>query len=60
MSLPLFLSGNLQVVYPEMEIDECSVIPKGLRRNISTVWEAPQIFYTEANKVRSVLVCYLF
>lgn len=58
ISLSLYLSGNLQVVYPEMDIDECSVIPKGLRRKISTVWEAPRIFFTQVNEVRSILVCF--
>lgn len=41
-----------------MDIGECSVIPKGLRKKISTIWESPQIFFTEANEVRSVFVCF--
>ncbi|XP_075895205.1 phosphatidylethanolamine-binding protein 4 isoform X1 [Nelusetta ayraudi] len=45
-----FCHGKLQVIYPEMDIGECSVIPKGLRKKISTIWEAPQIFFTEASE----------
>lgn len=59
-SLSLCLSGKLQVIYPELVIDKCSVIPKDLRKKISTVWRAPQIVFTEANKVRSVLVYFIY
>lgn len=52
----LYPSGKLQVIYPEIVIDECSVIPKDFRMKISTVWEAPQILFADANKVRSVSV----
>lgn len=54
INVSLNLSGKLQVIYPELDIDECSVIPKDLRKKISTIWEAPQIFFPEANKVRSM------
>lgn len=51
MNISFYLSGNLQVIYPELAIDECSEIPKDLREKISTVWDAPQILFTDANEV---------
>ncbi|XP_029296102.1 phosphatidylethanolamine-binding protein 4 isoform X1 [Cottoperca gobio] len=45
-----FCHGGLQVVYPELDIDKCLIIPKKLREKLSIVWKAPQIYFSGANK----------
>ncbi|XP_045889891.1 phosphatidylethanolamine-binding protein 4 isoform X1 [Micropterus dolomieu] len=47
-----FCHGGLEVIYPELLIDECLIIPKDLklREMISTVWKAPQIYFSGAHK----------
>ncbi|XP_040898392.1 phosphatidylethanolamine-binding protein 4 [Toxotes jaculatrix] len=47
-----FCHGGLEVIYPELDIDECVIIPKDrkLREKVSTVWKAPQIYFTRADK----------
>ncbi len=45
------------MIYPGLDIDECLVIPKKLREKVSTVWKAPQIYFSGAHKVRDVSVC---
>ncbi|XP_038141599.1 phosphatidylethanolamine-binding protein 4 isoform X1 [Cyprinodon tularosa] len=49
-----FCHGGLKVVYPELDIDQCSVIPndKKLREKLSKVWKAPQIYFPKAQKKR--------
>ncbi|XP_038141600.1 phosphatidylethanolamine-binding protein 4 isoform X2 [Cyprinodon tularosa] len=52
-----FCHGGLKVVYPELDIDQCSVIPndKKLREKLSKVWKAPQIYFPKAQKGSSLL-----
>lgn len=52
----LHLSGGLEVIYPELDINKCLIIPKHmkLREKVTTVWKAPQIYFSAANKVRGV------
>nr|XP_020450033.1 phosphatidylethanolamine-binding protein 4 isoform X2 [Monopterus albus] len=45
-----FCHGGLEVIYPEMDIDECLIIPKNLREKISKIWIAPQIYFSRADK----------
>ncbi|XP_042344518.1 phosphatidylethanolamine-binding protein 4 [Plectropomus leopardus] len=47
-----FCHGGLEVIYPQLDIDKCLVIPKDqkLRQKISTLWEAPRIYFSGANK----------
>ncbi|XP_037634344.1 phosphatidylethanolamine-binding protein 4 [Sebastes umbrosus] len=47
-----FCRGGLEVIYPQLDIDKCLVIPKDLklREKVSTVWEAPQIYFSGAHK----------
>ncbi|XP_055080184.1 phosphatidylethanolamine-binding protein 4 isoform X2 [Periophthalmus magnuspinnatus] len=45
-----FCKGGLEVIYPELDISECLVIPKHLREKISTSWKAPGIYFSAANK----------
>ncbi|KAM7391850.1 hypothetical protein PAMP_022505 [Pampus punctatissimus] len=44
--------GGLKVIYPELDIDKCLIIPKDmkLREKASTVWKAPQIYFPAADK----------
>ncbi|XP_024908916.1 phosphatidylethanolamine-binding protein 4 isoform X2 [Cynoglossus semilaevis] len=46
-----FCYGGLEVIYPELDIDRCLVIPKegNLREKLSIEWRDPQIFYPGAN-----------
>ncbi|XP_051278634.1 phosphatidylethanolamine-binding protein 4 [Dicentrarchus labrax] len=47
-----FCQGGLHVIYPELDIDKCLIIPKDreFREKVSTVWKAPQIYFTGARK----------
>ncbi|XP_049905938.1 phosphatidylethanolamine-binding protein 4 [Epinephelus moara] len=47
-----FCHGDLEVIYPQLVIDKCLIIPKDgkLREKISTVWKAPQIYFPGAHK----------
>ncbi|XP_014867287.1 PREDICTED: phosphatidylethanolamine-binding protein 4-like [Poecilia mexicana] len=47
-----FCHGGLEVIYPELDIDKCLMIPKNnkLREKIGTVWKAPQIYFSGAEK----------
>ncbi|XP_067463135.1 phosphatidylethanolamine-binding protein 4 isoform X3 [Thunnus thynnus] len=47
-----FCHGGLEVIYPGLDIDKCLIIPKDrkLREMISTVWKAPQIYFSAAHK----------
>ncbi|XP_032372946.1 phosphatidylethanolamine-binding protein 4 isoform X2 [Etheostoma spectabile] len=45
-----FCHGGLEVVYPDLDVDECLVIPKDLREKMSTVWTAPNIHFPGAKK----------
>nr|XP_046243088.1 phosphatidylethanolamine-binding protein 4 isoform X1 [Scatophagus argus] len=49
-----FCHGGLKVIYPVLDIDKCLVIPKdpNLRREISTVWKAPKVYFPQAQKGR--------
>ncbi|XP_035854815.1 phosphatidylethanolamine-binding protein 4 isoform X2 [Sander lucioperca] len=43
-----FCHGGLEVVYPQLDVDECLVIPKDLREKMSTVWNAPNVYFPGA------------
>ncbi|XP_026199012.1 phosphatidylethanolamine-binding protein 4 [Anabas testudineus] len=47
-----FCQGGLEVIYPELDIDKCLIIPRDqqLREKVSTVWKAPQIYFSGAQK----------
>ncbi|XP_036000356.1 phosphatidylethanolamine-binding protein 4 [Fundulus heteroclitus] len=47
-----FCHGGLEAIYPELDIDKCLVIPKDhkFREKISSVWKAPQIYFSRARK----------
>lgn len=47
-----FCQGGLEVVYPELDVDECLIVPKPFRKKISTVWVAPDIFFSAASEKR--------
>uniref|UniRef100_A0A8C6UYU5 Phosphatidylethanolamine-binding protein 4 n=1 Tax=Neogobius melanostomus TaxID=47308 RepID=A0A8C6UYU5_9GOBI len=47
-----FCQGGLEVVYPELDVNECLIVPKSFREKISTVWKAPDIFFSAAHKKR--------
>ncbi|XP_033474862.1 phosphatidylethanolamine-binding protein 4 isoform X2 [Epinephelus lanceolatus] len=47
-----FCHGDLEVIYPQLVIDKCLIIPEDgkLREKVSTVWKAPQIYFPGAHK----------
>lgn len=52
-----FCHGGLKVVYPELAVAECLVVPKSFREQISTVWYAPKVHFSAAHRnKRYVLV----
>ncbi|XP_028271155.1 phosphatidylethanolamine-binding protein 4 [Parambassis ranga] len=44
-----FCHGGLEVIYPELDIDKCLIVPKDLREKITTVWKAPQVYLSGAH-----------
>lgn len=45
-----FCHGGLKVIYPQVAIDKCLVIPVELREKISTNRKAPEIYFPQALK----------
>ncbi|CAI5650718.1 unnamed protein product [Oreochromis niloticus] len=45
-----FCHGGLEVIYPELDIYQCLIIPKNLREKVSQVWKAPQVYFSTAQK----------
>ncbi|XP_008286873.1 phosphatidylethanolamine-binding protein 4 [Stegastes partitus] len=47
-----FCHGGLEVIYPELDIDKCLIIPKDqkFREKVSTIWKAPQIYFSRAKQ----------
>ncbi|KAJ0067510.1 hypothetical protein NL108_007977 [Boleophthalmus pectinirostris] len=45
-----FCKGSLKVIYPKLDISECLVIPQHFREEISTVWKAPDIYFSAAKE----------
>lgn len=39
------------MIYPEVDVDKCLVIPEEFRRKISRVWPAPRVSFPRALKV---------
>lgn len=46
------------MIYPELDIDKCLIIPRDqqLREKVSTVWKAPQIYFSGAQKVKHIYI----
>ncbi|XP_053727954.1 phosphatidylethanolamine-binding protein 4 [Synchiropus splendidus] len=42
--------GGLEVVYPELDITECLVVPSKFRKKLSTTWWAPGVYFAAAQK----------
>ncbi|KAM9360640.1 phosphatidylethanolamine-binding protein 4 [Symphorus nematophorus] len=51
-----FCHGGLEVIYPRLDIDECLVIPMEFRKEVSTAWKAPQIYFSGANKKKTYVL----
>ena len=47
------------MIYPELDIDKCLIVPKDqeLREKVTNVWKAPQIYFSGAHKVQDACVC---
>ncbi|XP_077417746.1 phosphatidylethanolamine-binding protein 4 isoform X2 [Vanacampus margaritifer] len=48
-----FCRDGLEVLYPELHVDGCLIVPKddrNLRKKLTTEWEAPTIRYPEADE----------
>ncbi|XP_005729444.1 phosphatidylethanolamine-binding protein 4 isoform X2 [Pundamilia nyererei] len=51
-----FCHGELEVIYPELDIYECLIIPKSLREQVSQVWKAPQVYFSTAQKKKTYVL----
>ncbi|XP_063753566.1 phosphatidylethanolamine-binding protein 4 [Eleginops maclovinus] len=51
-----FCHGGLEVIYPQLDIDNCLVIPKDLREKVSRVWKVPQVYFPGAQKRKSYVL----
>lgn len=45
-----FCQGGLKVVYRELNVSKCLIVPKNLRKKISADWDAPDILFSAAHK----------
>lgn len=51
-----FCQGELEVIYPELDIYECLLIPKELREKVSRVWKAPQVYFSSAQEKKTYVL----
>ncbi|XP_077571205.1 phosphatidylethanolamine-binding protein 4 isoform X2 [Stigmatopora nigra] len=54
-----FCGGDLEVIYPELKVDQCLIVPKddmNLRKKLTKEWSAPTILYPHAHQDREYLV----
>ncbi|KAG5280592.1 hypothetical protein AALO_G00061870 [Alosa alosa] len=51
-----FCQGGLEVIYPEIDISDCMIIPPGLRQRISKEWGPPKVRMANAKKGKYVLM----
>ncbi|KAM9857842.1 phosphatidylethanolamine-binding protein 4 [Aulostomus maculatus] len=51
-----FCHGGLEVIYPELDIDRCLIVPAEQRAKVSTVWNAPQIYFSAAHKKKTYVL----
>ncbi|XP_019949154.2 phosphatidylethanolamine-binding protein 4 [Paralichthys olivaceus] len=53
-----FCHGGLEVIYPELDIDKCLIVPKvqKLREKVSKVWRAPQLYFSGAHKSKTYVL----
>lgn len=54
--IPAFLlcRGELKLIYPDLVIDECLIIPQRIREKISKEWGSPQVQLPGADEVREI------
>ncbi|CAJ1068593.1 phosphatidylethanolamine-binding protein 4 [Xyrichtys novacula] len=45
-----FCHGDLQVIYPQLEVDKCLIVGKSLREKLTVDWGAPEIHFPGAQK----------
>ncbi|XP_077571206.1 phosphatidylethanolamine-binding protein 4 isoform X3 [Stigmatopora nigra] len=48
-----FCGGDLEVIYPELKVDQCLIVPKddmNLRKKLTKEWSAPTILYPHAHQ----------
>ncbi|KAM9394014.1 phosphatidylethanolamine-binding protein 4 [Pholidichthys leucotaenia] len=45
-----FCHGELEVIYPQLDIDTCLIIQKKFRKKVTTVWKAPKVHFPGAKK----------
>lgn len=53
-----YCHGGLEVRYPDVDITTCVIIPKEqkLRNKISTLWKAPNIYFSGADKRKTYVL----
>lgn len=48
------LRGGLKVIYPDLLIDKCLIVPQKVREKISKVWGPPQVHLPGVKEVREI------
>ncbi|XP_074526448.1 phosphatidylethanolamine-binding protein 4 [Halichoeres trimaculatus] len=51
-----FCHGGLVVIYPQLEIHNCVIVPQNLRKKITTEWGHPKIIFPGANKAKKYVL----
>ncbi|ROI74437.1 hypothetical protein DPX16_21986 [Anabarilius grahami] len=46
-----FCKGELKLIYPDLVIDECLIIPQRIREKISKEWGSPQVQLPSADEL---------
>ncbi|KAM7018255.1 phosphatidylethanolamine-binding protein 4 [Tautogolabrus adspersus] len=47
-----FCLGELEVIYPGLDIDKCLLVQEDLRKKVSTLWKAPRIHFSGADETK--------
>ncbi|XP_016116274.1 phosphatidylethanolamine-binding protein 4-like [Sinocyclocheilus grahami] len=45
-----FCKGELRVIYPDLVVDKCMIVPQRIREKISKEWGAPQLQLPSADE----------
>ncbi|KAL1269333.1 hypothetical protein QQF64_031622, partial [Cirrhinus molitorella] len=49
-----FCKGELKVIYPDLVVDKCVIVPQSIREKISKEWGPPRVQLPSADEVRKI------
>uniref|UniRef100_UPI0037E8CF41 phosphatidylethanolamine-binding protein 4 n=1 Tax=Semicossyphus pulcher TaxID=241346 RepID=UPI0037E8CF41 len=51
-----FCHGGLEVIYPGLDVKQNLIVQEDLRKKVTTVWKAPQIYFPVADKSKKYIL----